>query len=254
MCTVFVAHQVREDWPFVVAANRDEFYARRTAPLAWRNGVMAGQDLKQGGYWMASDGDRFAVLTNYRNPPVSPERPVSRGRIVKDFVHGKLAPQQYLQTLARDGDQFEGFNVLLKARGELWYYSNVSGDIRRCEPGVYGLSNHLLDTPWPKVCKGRRAFESVLAQSADRAECVERLRGVLCDRSAVPDEQLPDTGVPLRWDRLLASLFIVSPVYGTRSCSVYIEAVDGDGVFDERRYGVMGRPLGTECLAFRRRV
>lgn len=213
---------------------------------------MAGQDLKQGGYWMASDGDRFAVLTNYRNPPQSPASPVSRGSIVKDFVHGSHTPKAYLQALSAKRQCYEGFNVLLKAEGELWYYSNVSDEIRRCEPGIYGLSNHLLDTPWPKVLKGRRSFEVAVKQREGVATLLEPLRELMQDRSGVPDGQLPRTGVPLMWERRLAPLFIVSPLYGTRSSSLYIETLCEGGLFDERRYGAMGRPVprGATVLSF----
>ncbi|MGM0563709.1 MAG: NRDE family protein [Pseudomonadota bacterium] len=259
MCTILIAHQAVEGLPLAVAANRDEFYARRTESLTWREGgVMAGRDLRQGGYWMAADQfGRFAALTNYRNPPTAPESPVSRGHIVRDFIHGDLHPKDYIEGLIGRAECYEGFNLLLKAGNELWYYGHVSGEVRQLPAGIYGLSNHLLDTPWPKVVRAKGRFEALLEQydrlgtgDVQSANVLRRdLAGLLEDRWRPPDGELPDTGVPLAWERRLSPLFVASLVYGTRSASVVTQAPDGELVFSERRYGVLGRRLGESVLA-----
>jgi uncharacterized protein with NRDE domain len=166
MCLILVAWRVHPDYPLVVAANRDEFFARSTAPVAfWKDApqVLAGRDLEAGGTWMGvTRNGRFAALTNFRDPAQNRKGVPSRGGLVADFLTGDEAPQDYLERIASLGKQCNGYNLLVSDGTELWWSSNIGGAARRLEPGVYGVSNHLLDTPWPKVGAGKTALVTAL--------------------------------------------------------------------------------------------
>jgi uncharacterized protein with NRDE domain len=220
MCLILVAWRVHPDYPLVVAANRDEFFSRPTAPAAfWKDApqVLAGRDLEAGGTWMGVTRDgRFAALTNFRDPAQIRKDAPSRGRLVADFLTGSDAPQAYLQRTAGYGSRCNGYNLLAGDGESLWWASNMGGEPCKLEPGVYGVSNHLLDTPWPKVGAGKTA----LAAAIDRLPDDQALFELLRDDGIHPDATLPQTGVPLDWERLLSSAFVKSPGYGTRSSTV----------------------------------
>lgn len=236
MCLILVAWRVHPDYPLVAAANRDEFFARPTAPAAfWQDApqVLAGRDLDAGGTWMGiTRNGRFAALTNFRDPAQNRGGAPSRGGLVKDFLCGEQAPQDYLQRIAAHGRACNGYNLLVSDGATLWWSSNMGGAARALEPGVYGVSNHLLDTPWPKVGAGKTA----LAQALDRLPDDEALFALLQDDGIHPDEHLPQTGIPLDWERLLSSAFVKSTNYGTRSSTVMCVATDGWASFDEQTW------------------
>jgi len=236
MCLILVAWQVHPGYPLVVAANRDEFFARPTAPAAfWLDApqVLAGRDLEAGGTWMGiARNGRFAALTNFRDPAQNRRGAPSRGGLVKDFLCGDQKPEDYLERIAAHGRECNGYNLLVSDGATLWWSSNMGGAARALEPGVYGVSNHLLDTPWPKVGAGKTA----LAQALDRLPDDEALFALLQDDGIHPDEELPQTGIPLDWERLLSSAFVKSPDYGTRSSTVMCVATDGWASFDEQTW------------------
>ncbi|MCK9388633.1 MAG: NRDE family protein [Sulfuritalea sp.] len=236
MCLILVAWRVHRDYPLVVAANRDEFFARPTAPAAfWKDApqILAGRDLEAGGTWLGiTRSGRFAALTNFRDPAQNRSGAPSRGRLVADFLAASEAPPAYLERIAPRASQCNGYNLLVGDGETLWWSSNMGGESRRLEPGVYGVSNHLLDTPWPKVGAGKTA----LAQAIDRLPEDEALFQLLRDDGIHPDEQLPHTGVPLDWERLLSSAFVKSPDYGTRSSTVLCMGRDGWTSFDEQTW------------------
>ena len=236
MCLILVAWQVHPDYPLVVAANRDEFFARPTAPAAfWKDAsqVLAGRDLEAGGTWMGvTRTGRFAALTNFRDPAQNRAGAPSRGRLVADFLVGDETPLACLARIAPHARQCNGFNLLVGDGETLWWSSNMGGEPRRLEPGVYGVSNHLLDTPWPKVGAGKTA----LAHALDRLPDDEALFALLQDDGIHPDERLPQTGIPLEWERLLSSAFVKSPGYGTRSSTVLTIGRDGWTAFDEQTW------------------
>jgi uncharacterized protein with NRDE domain len=206
----------------LLAANRDEFYARPTVPAAFWNDapeVLAGRDLQGGGTWLGvTRQGRFAAITNYRDPNDIRTDAPSRGELISNFLRGQDSPQEYLHALAKHGQDYNGFNVLVGDNMELWYYSNQAGSPQRLEPGIHGLSNHLLNTPWPKVEWGRRRLGELLAVQAEptTAELFE----LLANPTPAADSDLPNTGVSLEWERKLSSLFIDSPGYGTRSSTL----------------------------------
>jgi uncharacterized protein with NRDE domain len=237
MCLILVAWQSHAAYPLVVAANRDEFFARATVPAAfWPDNprLLAGRDLQAGGTWMGITRDaRFAALTNFRDPASQRPDATSRGELVAGFLQRAKTPIDYLDAVARHGRDFNGFNLLAGDRRSLAWYSNVGGGRPlQLEPGIYGLCNHLLDTPWPKVETAKSELSSALARLPDESGLFDLLR----DDSVHPDETLPRTGVSLEWERLLSAAFVKAPGYGTRNSTVLRVAADGWTTFDEKTW------------------
>ncbi len=224
MCLILVAYRYHPRWPLLVAANRDEFHDRPTAPLAfWTDAphVLAGRDLREGGTWMGlGHGGRFAALTNYRDPRSHQPDAPSRGQLVSDYLRGTQSARAYLDALLPHAAAYNGFNLLLSDATGLYYYSNQGDAPRALVPGIYGLSNHLLDTPWPKLTRGRDSLRRLLERRMDPS--ADELLALLTDRTPAPDGELPCTGVSLAWERWLSPIFIDAPDYGTRSSTVLL--------------------------------
>lgn len=235
MCLILLAWQTHPGYPLVIAANRDEFFARPTATAAfWSQTpqVLAGCDLQANGTWLGvTRTGRFAALTNYRDPAHNRQLP-SRGALVTGFLTGSETPEAYLARVAASGVAYNGYNLLLGDSHALWWASNVSGERRALAPGVYGVSNDLLDTPWPKVGAGKTA----LTQAIDRLPDDRPLFDLLRNDAIHSDEHLPATGVPQEWERLLSAAFVKSPTYGTRSSTVLCQRRDGWLTFDEQTW------------------
>jgi uncharacterized protein with NRDE domain len=221
MCLILVAWRVHPDYPLVVAANRDEFFARPAAEAAWwkdAKNVFAGRDLEAGGTWLGLGRDgRFAGLTNFRDPPRNRNDAPSRGALVADFLTGNESTAAALARLQAQGPRYNAFNLFVSDGDSLGIYESASGSARILEPGIYALSNHLLDTPWPKVTAGKSRLARALRALPDDTP----LRELLRDDRPAPDAALPRTGVSLAWERMLSSAFIRAPGYGTR-CSTVI--------------------------------
>jgi uncharacterized protein with NRDE domain len=236
MCLILFAWKVHPDYPLVVAANRDEFYARPTALAAfWSDApaVLAGRDLEAGGTWMGlTCSGRFAALTNYRAPEHHLAGRPSRGRLVADFLTATSPALDYLEQSSAYGRECNGYNLLVGDGERLGWASNVAGEIRELTPGIYGLSNHLLDTPWPKVGAGRTALTRVIEALPDQRGLFE----LLADDAVHPDHALPQTGVSLEWERLLSAAFIRSTTYGTRSSAVVCIGDDGFASLEEQTW------------------
>ena len=235
MCVLFIAYRKHPRHPLIVLANRDEFYDRPTAPAArWEDHphVTAGRDLVAGGTWLGiADGGRFAAVTNFRDPH-RPNGTVSRGRLVADFLIGDAAAEEYIAAIAREAVNYSGFNLVVADREDLYYFTNAAGEgPERLSPGDYGLSNHLLDTPWPKVSSGLAAFERLIENEEISKEAAFDL---LADKTLAADDDLPDTGIGIEKERLLSSIFIRSPIYGTRSSTVVSADLDWNLELDER--------------------
>lgn len=251
MCLILFAWKAHRRYPLILIANRDEFYDRPTAPAAfWDDapGLLAGRDLQEGGTWLGvTRTGRLAALTNYRDPASLKSDVPSRGRLLSDYLRGRGTPEHYLRGVRRKADQYNSFNLLAGNLTELFCYSNRGG-LLAVPPGIHGISNHLLDTPWPKVRAGKEALARALKES--RKPSPEGLFALLADRSLPPDDQLPATGVGLEWERLLAPRFIVSPHYGTRSSTVLI--IDGRGrvTLVERAYNGSAEPWMTSRFDF----
>jgi uncharacterized protein with NRDE domain len=221
MCLIILSYKMHDRYPLVLAANRDEFYERPSAPVSlWEDavGVIAGKDLERGGTWLGiKKTGTLAMLTNYREPTPFGRNAPSRGWLVRDFLLGEEGPESYIETMKAKKDQYNGFSMIIGDLNRLFYFSN-RGEMRELSPGLYSLSNRLLDTPWPKTERGKKALESLLASKDDPQP--EEIFAILNDRSKPDDSELPDTGIGLEWERILSSIFITSPIYGTRSSSV----------------------------------
>ncbi len=229
MCLIVFAWRVIPGVPVIAAANRDEFYDRPTAPAApWPENpnVIAGRDLEHGGSWMGVtreglSGPKFAALTNIRAPAEVRLDAPSRGALVADFLKGSLSAADYLEVIKERGDVYNGYNLVLGDAGALYWYSNRAGDDPRngqpLEAGrIYGISNGLLDAPWPKVTRTKAQFASLLCQGAPEDAYFE----MLADTTRAPDMRLPETGVPIDLERVLSAVCIETPGYGTRTSTV----------------------------------
>lgn len=236
MCLVFFHYDTHPAYRLIVAANRDEFYDRPAAPAVfWDDApdLLAGRDLKEGGTWLGiTVTGRMAALTNYRDPHSQKGDAPSRGMIVSNFLRGSEEPLGYLQRLALNADRYNHFSLILGDRFHLYFFSSQGGILRSLSPGMYGLSNHLLNTPWPKVERGKKALESLL--SNEERPSPEAIFDILMDRSRADDKLLPDTGVGLEWERILSAIFIISPGYGTRSSTVLMIDREDNVTFVER--------------------
>ncbi len=247
MCLILIAWQMHRDYPLVLAANRDEWYDRPSLPLAtWHDAphILGGRDLQAGGSWLACHRDgRFAAVTNVRQG--TPEKaPRSRGDLVRDYLNENTQPIEFIDSIRRD--EYGGFNLLLGNGEELVYLSNRdAGPARHLPPGIYGLSNHRLDSPWPKLVKAREDFGRALARLPDE----EAFFGVLADREQADDRDLPDTGVPLATERMLSSIFVVSDHYGTRCSTLLLRDRRSVLRITERRFGPRGEPQGSTQLS-----
>jgi uncharacterized protein with NRDE domain len=250
MCLILVAWQVHPDYPLVLAANRDEFYRRPSAPAQWwpePEAILAGRDLEAGGTWLGvTRQGAFAALTNYRDPASQRADAPSRGRLVPQILDRTSAPAARLARLQAEGPRYNGFNLLWAEGGELTVYESVPARTQRLGPGIYGLSNHLLDTPWPKVERAKSRLATALAALPNE----QALLGLLRDDAPAPDEHLPRTGVGLAWERLLSSAFICTPDYGTRCSTLLRLSRSGQVGFREQTWDAHGRPAGEVQLSF----
>jgi uncharacterized protein with NRDE domain len=245
LCLIVIAWKARDDIPLVVAANRDEWRDRPASAAHWwpeSPELLAGRDLKAGGAWMGvTRQGRFAAVTNFRDPSDRRTTALSRGALVTGFLLGSMSPSDYLAALASRAAEYNGFNLILGDGGSLWYFGSRAGDARAIEPGVHGLSNHLLDEPWPKVVKARAAMQASLAD----ADPAPALFAALGDVAPAPDDSLPDTGVGIAWERRLASALITGEDYGTRCSTVVLLRSAGTSIFEERTRAADGNIAST---------
>lgn len=223
MCLILFAINCHPQYRLVLASNRDEFYSRPTLPAAfWQDNevILAGKDLKQGGTWLGlTTTGRFASLTNYRDPAnINPQAP-SRGHLVHKYLNSDISPMSYIKGLENSGLAFNGFNLLMGTTKAIYYYSNLERDIRQVANGIHGLSNSFLDVAWPKVSKGKQALADCLQEQAVNKE---RLFAIMADREQPEDDQLPQTGLSLEWERLMSPAFVVSSSYGTKCSTVVL--------------------------------
>lgn len=253
MCLILLAWQVHADYPLVVAANRDEFFQRRTQAAGFwpdKPAILAGRDLEAGGTWLGINRHgRFAALTNYREGGRQLPGAPSRGALVSDWLAAQApadTAEHYLAALQSRSQQYNGFNLFIGDGQRLACLSNRGHGVRWLAPGVYGLSNHLLDTPWPKLASAKRRFMAALAD----LPASDPFFQLLADREIVPDHHLPETGVPLAWERMLSAIFVESPDYGTRASTLLTLRRDGLAEMRERSFGTAGRLLGETCTRF----
>jgi len=252
MCLILFAWQAHPRYPLIVAANRDEFHKRPTEVAHWwgdADGVLAGRDLQAGGTWMGvSRGGRFAAITNYREPQeVEPPLERSRGHLVRDFLTGADSALAFAWRLKDVRDAYHGFSLLLGDGEELVCVSNRTEEPVQITPGSHALSNHLLDTGWPKAQNGRLRLEALLVE--DRLN-TESLLDLMADRSLVPGEEPEEFDLRLAPERLTRMAFIVSPQYGTRSSTILLVDRASGVEYVERQFDAGGNAVGTSSFVF----
>lgn len=247
MCLLLLAYKVHPNYPLVLAANRDEKYRRRTAFAGfWHDlpHIYGGRDLEQGGSWLAiTRAGRLAAVTNYRDGLTPKTGTRSRGDLVKNFLRGNQGPTDYISRVKREAQAYNGFNLIVGDIDDLFHYSNRGGRVTAIAPGIHAVSNHLLNTAWPKVERARDAAASLMKHETQ--ELVEGLFATLADKQIAADDLLPDTGVGIERERMLSSAFIQSPEYGTRASTVVLIDNHGQVIFVERSFGERGKPLQT---------
>lgn len=240
MCLILFAYNSHPRYSLILAANRDEFYARATATAAfWADDaqILAGKDLVAGGTWLGiTKTGRFAALTNYREISIT-KAEKSRGHLVSDFLREAIAAKLYLEKLQTRGANFSGFNLLVgnfaPEKNELGYFSNRENKVRFLQNGIYGLSNHLLDTDWHKVRSGKNALIETIAANRISPDLLFEL---LQQSDLANDADLPETGVDIERERFLSPIFIKTDVYGTRCSTVVLIEKDGTVTFAEKSF------------------
>ncbi len=254
MCLILFSYRAHRNFPLVVAANRDEHFRRPAAPAAFWDDhpdIYGGRDLEKGGTWMGLRcNGRFAAITNFRAGLPGPTAPRSRGELVSSFLTGGEDPAAFFETTARNDTQYNPYSMIAGDLSGMGFHSNQAKNITPIVPGVHGLSNHLLDTPWPKVVRGIAMINASREQD-DPDAITAGLFEMLADRGIAADPALPDTGIPRQRERELSPAFITGEHYGTRTSTVLLVHASGEVFFHEKRFGPAGMPMGEDARAFR---
>ncbi|MBK7109981.1 MAG: NRDE family protein [Bacteroidetes bacterium] len=220
MCLINFAFKYHTDYPLIVVANRDEFYNRPTESLHWwedKPNILAGRDLKDGGTWMGITKEgKFAALTNYRDPQHIKENVQSRGELIPMYFNQEISLNTFHEYLKKHGSDYNGFNLIYGDTEHLFYYANKGNRWEEITPGVYGLSNAFLDTPWPKTQQSKEAFKQLLDKNVFTENTMIDL---LSDKNLAAENTLPNTGVPPELEKKLSAMFIETENYGTRLTS-----------------------------------
>lgn len=223
MCLIVFSFDANKDYKFILAGNRDEYYERESLPFKWyrlSNGdeLLSPKDLRAGGSWFGvTKKGKIAFLTNYRNPSLFKIDAPSRGNIVWDYLSSNYNPKNYIKTI--DTQRFNPFNLLFGHIDKLYYFSNIQNKLIEVEKGIHGLSNHFLDSPWPKVKKAISSFKKILSESHSKDLLISRLLVMLKDNTIFEDD-LPDTGIGIKREKLLSPIFVESENYGTQTSYV----------------------------------
>ncbi|EPJ48019.1 MAG: hypothetical protein OFPI_31140 [Osedax symbiont Rs2] len=247
MCLIVFSYQPSADYPFILVANRDEFYARASAPMQFwsdRPSMLAGKDLEQGGTWLGLHCDgRFVAVTNFRRITAN-RKPakLSRGQLVNAALLSPLGAEHFIDSIQNTAQQYGGYNLLSGDSSGLFFSSNRSPDSdlqhkQKLQPGIYGLCNGSLDTPWPKLVAAKRQLSELISQSN---VCSETLAKLLTDTELADDPLLPDTGISKEWERSLSAQFIQLENYGTRAKTILLQEASGSTHITEMRYNREG--------------
>jgi uncharacterized protein with NRDE domain len=239
MCLIFLSLNQHPNYKLIVVANRDEFYHRKTARASFWNDhpeVLGGRDLEAGGTWMGVNRKgKISMITNYRDLANIKLKAPSRGFLVSDFLLENKSGDEYLKQVEKKAKEYNGFNLIVGDADSLWYLSNYKEGIEKIENGFHGLSNHLLDTEWPKVKRGSQKLKPILGESTIEPR---QLFELMYDDIIASDSLLPQTGLPLERERALSSMFIKSPDYGSRCSTVVMIDNDNNVSFTERVYDI----------------
>lgn len=255
MCLIIFAHRADPAYPLVLAANRDEFFGRATADAQFwqpdRPQILAGRDLEAGGTWLGiTRSGRFAAVTNIRDPSQPERKSRSRGDLTLNFLNSQESAGNYADNLREHFNEFAGFNLLVSDGETLCYVNNFENLVEELKPGVYGLSNGLLNSPWPKVERGRECLMQLI--QADSPIPTDSLIEMMGDRQRAEDSDLPDTGIPLPLERQLSSTFISSESreYGTRCSTALLMQAGGLVQFSEQNYDKEGQATTAHYYEF----
>lgn len=255
MCLVVAAWRMHPELPLILAGNRDEFHARPAEPADWWSDdpdVLAGRDLDAGGTWLGvTRGGRFGVVTNYREgSPRGGE--VSRGLLLTDWLAGAEPAAGFAARLAREEQRYAGFNLLFGDPATLRYHTNRQAASRELEPGIHGVSNALLDTPWPKLVVTRQRLARLIGSGRCEADAILEM---LADTEPAGEDGETDPALDTALDpdvrRVLSAPFILTPTYGTRCSTVVLFRADGGAEFVERRFDPAGEISGETRVSFR---
>jgi uncharacterized protein with NRDE domain len=251
MCLLLLSYKTTPNYKLIIAANRDEFYNRPTALLHnWENHteLFAGKDLKEQGTWLGiTKKGRIAAITNYRDMTKIKNDAPTRGKLVTDFLLSEILPEEYSNILIETSDMYNGYNLIYGYIDNLHYFSNISKKPVKLSAGIYGLSNHLLDSPWPKVIKSKREFSKILEEpNPSKNELFELLK----DEEIYPDDVLPETGLEKELERMVSPIFTVTEKYGTRSSSVIFVDLEKKADFTEKSYNSKNEEWITSSFSF----
>ena len=251
MCLIFISLKEHSQYKLIVAANRDEFYNRKTAAADFwpdQPGILGGRDLEAGGTWLGiSKNGRVSMITNYRDPNNIRANAPSRGHLVSEYLVGDMASLHYMQELLPHAKDYNGFNLITGSTDQLHYLSNYKEGITTMDIGLFGLSNHLLDTPWPKVKKGKEYVRDIISQPFTSADLFQ----LLYNEQIAADDLLPDTGIGLERERYLSAMFIKTPGYGTRCSTVILVDYDNQVSFSERVYDLATFAFSEKSFRFK---
>jgi uncharacterized protein with NRDE domain len=252
MCLLLLSYKTNPNYKLIIAANRDEFYERPTAVLHnWENHpeLFAGKDLQGNGTWLGvTKKGKIAAITNYRDMSKIKDNAPTRGKLVIDFLLNEIPPEQYTNLLLGKADIYNGYNLIYGNSDDLYYLSNINKEPVKLSKGIYGLSNHLLDSPWPKVVKSKNIFSELIKEhSPSKKKMFELLK----DDEIYPDESLPETGLGIDLERMVSPIFTVTEKYGTRSSSVIFIDVNNNVEFTEKSYDNKNKEWTTTSFSFK---
>lgn len=255
LCLLFFAYDVHPSYRLVIAANRDEFYHRPTESAHfWKSHpwILAGRDLEMMGTWMGiTKSGRFAALTNFRDPSAQISNPKSRGYLVREFLNSEDSPEEYLRKVTHTQTLYNPFNLLVGDLTNFMYFSNQSSKIKELKPGFYGLSNHFLDTPWPKVRKSKQALIDYLESNQKGLIDPQALFEILANMEQAQDYELPNTGISRDREKMLSPIFIQGTDYGTRSSTVLCLDRNNHVLFQERSFRGLNKPWDEVSYQFK---
>lgn len=250
MCLLFISYKLTPGYKIILAANRDEFVSRPTAPLDFIDDsktILTGKDLEGGGTWLGiNKQESFAALTNFREHQTMSSDAPSRGELIIDYLQSEKTGKECLEKISNNAKLYNGFNLIVGDTKGLYYYSNRGGTQAELSPGFYGLCNHYLDSDWPKVARGKNLLYPHMVQTENLIS--EDIFNVLLDTERPDDRKLPDTGVGLEWERLLSSIFIDSTGYGTRSSAIITIDYNSRIDFFEKTYLRQSGKIETDLV------
>lgn len=239
MCLILFALNDNPKYKLILAANRDEFFNRPTLTADYweeNDSILGGRDVKSKGTWLGiNKSGRFIAITNYRDPENERKDTLSRGELSNEFLNTEIDISSFVTKISKDKNKYNGYNLLLSDDSfeNFHHYSNVSDQLSKIKNGIHGLSNHLLNTPWPKVLKAKNSLKNtVKSKNVDIQEMIE----ILKNADVAPENSLPQTGISFDLEKKLSPVFISMKGYGTRCSTAILVSNNNDVTFKEVSY------------------